>query len=256
MLPEHTSASQLSTYASCPRKYAYRYLEHADPEDRSPALVLGSVVHSAIGWFFAEKMVGCLPTVEQAKDIVVADFAAAIDGPPIRWGRWTARDLREHAQRLVGYFLVLHQDLPVVGVERRFDVNLSDPDTASFRPLRGYLDFTLADGTAIELKTARSEYGEVALASSFQFAAYAASLRQLELTELHVWVLVKRKVPALQKLRVMHPQREAWFRRAMASIEGAIAAGYFHPAPGFACASCEYRTRCLGLREGIVDKAA
>ena len=68
-LPEHTSASQLNTYASCPRKYSLRYLEKTPPEDRSPSLVLGSVVHSAIGWFFEAKITGESPAPVDAAEL-------------------------------------------------------------------------------------------------------------------------------------------------------------------------------------------
>lgn len=51
------------------------------------------------------------------------------------------------------------------------------------------------------MKTARSEYRDLDLLTNLQFGAYATALPQLDLDELHVWVLVKRRTPALQKLR-------------------------------------------------------
>ena len=90
-LPEHTSASQLNTYASCPRKYSLRYLEKTPPEDRSPSLVLGSVVHSAIGWFFEAKITGESPAPVDAAELARADFAAEGDGRDDTLGALDAR---------------------------------------------------------------------------------------------------------------------------------------------------------------------
>ncbi|MDH5491436.1 MAG: PD-(D/E)XK nuclease family protein, partial [Myxococcales bacterium] len=169
-LPDHTSASQLKTYAMCPRKYALRYLEQAEPEDKSPSLVLGSVVHSAIGWYFEERMAGREPAVTEAIDICQADCAAAVDGAPVLWGRWTPSDLLEHAERLVCFFLEHEGKLEVTRVEQRFEVSLEHPFTGEPlpRPFVGYLDLEVGKSETIELKTSRSAYSEVDIVSNLQ----------------------------------------------------------------------------------------
>jgi len=255
-LPEHTSASQLNTYASCPRKYSLRYLEKTPPEDRSPSLVLGSVVHSAIGWFFEAKITGESPAPVDAAELARADFAAEVDGPPIRWGRWTPADLLDHAMRLVSFFLEQRGDLPVEDVEQRFTVDLTHPTTGEPlpRPLLGYFDLRLQGGRLVELKTSRSGYKPADLAGNLQFGAYAAAIEALDLESLDVLVLVKSRSPRLQELQVKpSPTRVRWFLDAALAIERAIAAGHFPPAPSWACKTCEYRSRCLGH---VVQSAA
>lgn len=252
-LPEHTSASQLKTYSLCPRKYALRYLEQAEPEDKSPSLVLGSVFHSAIGWFFEERLAGRDPTVDGAIEICHADFAAAVDGPPVRWGRWNPGDLLEHCERLVRFFLEQEGRLEVTRVEQRFEVSLEHPVTGEPlpRPFVGYLDLEVGKSETIELKTSRSAYSEVDIISNLQFGAYSTVLPTLGLESLSVWVIIKTKQPRLQKLRVLRdPARERWFFDAALAIEKAIADGHFPPAPGWSCSSCEYRARCLGPGRG------
>lgn len=253
VLPEHTSASQLKTYSLCPRKFALRYLEQAEPEDKSPSLVLGSAFHSAVGWFFEERLADGKPTIDEAIDICHADFAAAVDGPPVRWGRWNPGDLLEHAERLVRFFLEHEGKLDVTHVEERFEVRLEHPVTGQPlpRPFVGYLDLEVSESEIIELKTSRSAYSEVDLVSNLQFGAYSAVLPVLGLDSLSVWVVVKNKTPRLQKLRVQRdPGRERWFFDAALAIEKAIAGGHFPPAPGWMCSSCEYRGRCLGIGAG------
>ncbi|MAQ18780.1 MAG: hypothetical protein CMN30_28785 [Sandaracinus sp.] len=248
-LPEYTSASQLKTYAMCPRKYALRYLDDAEPEDKGPSLVVGSVVHSAIGWFFETRLAEREPTIDEALDVVHADFAAAIDGPPVRWGRWTQADLLEHTGNLVRFFLEEEGDLVVADVEERHQVELHHPVTGEAlpRPLLCYLDFRVDGDDVVELKTSRSPYSEASIGSNLQFGAYAAVLDELGAGSLAVWVVIKNKRPRLQKLKVQrNPLRERWFFDAAMAIEEAIAAGHFPPAPGWTCATCEYRRRCLG----------
>ena len=97
-LPEHTSASQLNTYARCPRAYRYKYIDGVEPEFKSVSLALGSAVGSAIAWFFDEQKAGRAPTIEDAVAIVRADLAAATTGN-VYWGKWTEPDLTERAER-------------------------------------------------------------------------------------------------------------------------------------------------------------
>jgi CRISPR/Cas system-associated exonuclease Cas4 (RecB family) len=258
-LPDHTSATQLTTYARCPRKYRYRYLEDAEPEFRAVGLALGSVVHGAAEWWFNAKLAGQKPTVEEAMDIVRADFAAAThDG--LRWGQWTYGDLEAKAQRLVRTFLEHVGDTEVVATEQRFEIALYDPETGESlpRPLIGYFDQVLGPGRVMELKTSRSDYKPLDLTVSLQLAAYLSALGQEgSHGELELVVLIKNRVPRVQRLK-LHPnaRTERWFLRAATDIERAIQAGLFPPAPGYGCASCEYQNRCLGAAVQTGRRAA
>ena len=248
-LPEHTSASQLALYSACPRKYRYRYLEDAEPEYRSVSLALGSVVHSVIAWWFDRRIEGTEPTMEDAMEILRADFAAATH-EEIALGRWTLEDLQAHAGHLVRTFLQQLGDLDVQRTEMRFEVSLYDPDTgdALERPLVGYFDHVLGDGHVLELKTARSEYKPLALTTGLQFGAYLFGIERLWGNgELELAVIVKNKAPRIQRLK-LHPNARtaAWFLRAATDIERSILAGHFPPAPGWSCGTCEYQRRCLG----------
>lgn len=258
-LPEFTSASQLSTYARCPRQYRFKYLDDdAQPEFRSVGLALGSVVHGGVEWWFEQKRRGRAPTVETAMQIVAADFAAATHDP-IRLGAWTLDDLRAHAQTLVRTAIEHFGDIEVEGTEMRFELPLYDPDTGEcVRTLVGYFDIYLGPGRVMELKTARSAYDALQLSTSLQFGAYLMALDQhTEGGELELAVLIKTKVPRVQRLK-LHPnaRAERWFLRAATDIENAITAGNFPPAPGFGCGGCEYQRRCLGATEVGDDRRA
>ena len=257
-LPEHTSAAQLSLYANCPRKYRLRYIEREPPEYRSVSLALGSTVHSAIGWWVERRKAGQRPSSAELAAIVRADLTAATDAST-RYGKWTHPDLERHAQRLVECFVGEHGDLPVNDIEARFDLELVDPETGEVMPrkLLGYFDFVLADRTVVELKTARSDYSDVAIAGSLQFGGYRLALDHFGLGQMRVLAIIKNVTPRLQEVRLAPDAKAArFFLEAACSIETAILAGHFPPAPGFGCGMCEYQHRCLGVGEAQRGQAA
>ncbi|MBK8410328.1 MAG: PD-(D/E)XK nuclease family protein [Sandaracinaceae bacterium] len=259
-LPEHTSASQLSTYASCAKKYSLRYLEGAERENTSVGLVLGSAVHAALGWWHDRKLLGHMPTLDDALRVAEADTQASLDGPPVEWGRWTEPDFREHTNTMVRFAISTLGDMPVRATEARFTLPLIDPNTGRRlpRPLLGYYDFVLEGGRIVELKTGRAEYNDTNVRTSIQFAAYLTAMAEHRSAKaLDLEILVKTKQPKLQRITLVpSPEIKQWFYQTAAAIEGAIAAGHFPPSPGFGCGYCEYKRQCLGSAEVAYGQAA
>lgn len=258
-LPDHTSASQMTTYAACPRKYELKYLEGAEPEFTPVSLALGSVVHSATEWYFEQKRDGHEPTPADTAAIVRADLAAAFEAY-VELGKWTRPDLETHAQRLVHTLVEELGDLSVRDTEVPFDLVLHDPRTGEAlpRPLLGFLDLVVEGGLILELKTARSDYTAVQVATSLQLNAYLHALAELDLGHtLGLVVLVKTRNPRVQRLELRpdHGGRR-WFLEAATRIERGIQAGHFPPSPGWACSGCEFRRRCLGSLGAEVMQAA
>jgi CRISPR/Cas system-associated exonuclease Cas4 (RecB family) len=259
MLPELTSATQLSTYAACPRKYRYRYLDHVEPEYKAVGLVLGSAVHSSIGWYFERRKEGITPSIMEVLPIVGADLEAALE-PNVRMGRWNKPDLTRHAFALVECFLEKYGELPVTGSEVPFEIELFDPETGEVLPRKmlGYLDFTVEGAGLIELKTARAEYSAVNIARNLQFGGYSYALNRLRLGKyLDIIVIIKNRQPRIQQIRLQPSDKtEFWFLQSATAIERAILSGNYPPAPGFSCAICEYQEKCLGISGVQHAKAA
>src|SRR5262245_58323832 len=92
-IPATTSASQLTSYTVCPRKYAFHYVYEREPEFTSTSLVLGSAVHSAVGWWHEERIQGRTPTLARARDVFVADLTAETVDQDIRWKTATPASL-------------------------------------------------------------------------------------------------------------------------------------------------------------------
>lgn len=245
--PTTTSATQLATYASCPRRYWYRYVERREPEHRAPGLALGSAIHSTIEWWFEETAQEREPTLDDALKILRADLAAALAGGEVRWNGTTPDASLAEGGRLVRHYLDQYGHIAVRETEVRFDFPIVDPDTGERlpRPLVGYFDAELARGNVLELKVVRAAFSELALRSNLQLCAYRNAARYLGV-DVEVMAIVRTKRPRIQHV-VLPRDRDVstWFLRAAAEIERAILRGHYPPAPGATCPRCEYRGACL-----------
>jgi hypothetical protein len=249
-LPPRTSASQLVSYAMCPRKYAMKYVLDLEPEFVSVALVLGSAVHGAVGWWYEERLAGREPTLGGALEIATADLASAVAGETVRWKTSSQAHTEEEARRLVATYLGEYGDLPVVAVEQPFAVDVVHPETGELlgRPLKGYFDLVLADGSVVELKTASRGWDGDAIARHLQVGAYAYVLRERhdDPPPVRVDVVVKlKREPRTESFMVDHdPRKAGWWLEAFREIETAIQRRQFPPTPGPLCRECEHGTRC------------
>lgn len=228
----------------------FRYVLGLNPEFRSMALLLGSAVGSAIGWWFEERVARKEPTQDEALQVFEADFEAETHGTPVRWKDTPPEELIQRGRGLVGLYLVERGSLPVVEVEAGFRFDVEDAGTGEVLPraLKGYFDFVLEDGTVVELKTSSRPWSEWDLERHLQIGAYVAAGHVRsggDPSRLDVHVLVKTKTPRLQVLTVERGEGEnRWWLAAAVDLERAILAGNYPPSPGPLCVECEYRRTC------------
>jgi hypothetical protein len=250
-VPPSTSASQLVSYSMCPRLYRFRYIEHRPPEFRSLNLVLGSVVHGAIGWWFEERLDGRKPSLDAVDWIVSADLLAETAEAPVRWKDETPDSLEAKAQGLVRAYLAEYGQQQVVAVEQRFEVDIADPDTGECLPrqLVGYFDLVVDDdGSIVEIKTTSRAWHPASLERHLQVGAYVAASNALHggPSRVAVHAILKQKKPRIEVYDVERGEPgNRWFFEAAQAIEGAILAGHFPPAPGPCCIECEFGKTCL-----------
>jgi putative RecB family exonuclease len=249
-IPATTSASQLVTYALCPRKYAFRYVYELPTEFTSTALLLGAAVHSAVAWWFEERLQGRRPRVARAQDILTADLTAGMAEATIRWKNTTPDALEAEARALLAFYLADHGELPVAEVEAPFELELKDPATGEVvgRPLTGYFDLVLENHTVVELKTSAKGWIAFDLIRHLQLGAYAFAANALHgapaSLEVHLVVRLKRE-PRFESYRLerAEPATRWWFEAAR-TIEAAIGDGHFPPTPSPLCRECEYEHAC------------
>jgi putative RecB family exonuclease len=249
-IPATTSASQLTAYAMCPRKYAFSYVYEIDPEFTSTSLVLGSAVHSTVAWWHEERIEGRTPTIAKAKDVFVADLLAETTDGNVRWKTTTAQSLEAEGLALVELYLAQYGALAVAEVEAPFRVNLEDPVTHKIigRPLRGYFDLMLQDRTVIELKTSSKGWSDFDLIRHLQIGGYAFVLNTLHgapsKLDVHVLVRLKRE-PRVETFRIERGAAATrWWFEAARAIEAAIEDGHFPPKPSPLCRECQYESSC------------
>ena len=251
-LPPDTSASQLTGFAMCPRRFMLRYVLGLDPEFRSVALIMGSTVDSAIAWWFEERLARKERSIDDALQVFEADFAAETIGAAVRWKETPREELIRKGQALVRLYLTEQGSLPVVEVEAPFRFDLEDPETGEVLPraIKGYFDLVLEDGTIVELKTSSRKWSDFELARHLQIGAYVAAghIRSGgDPSCLAVHVLVKTKSPRLDVLSVERSEgQNRWWLRAAIDLERAILAGNYPPTPGPLCVECEYGRACTG----------
>ena len=249
-IPPSTSASQLVSYAMCPRKYAFNYVYGTPPAFRSLALVLGSAVHSSLGWYFEQRILGIKPEIAEVEAILAADLQAETEGKIVRWKDHTPESLEEEGRRLLRTYIAAKAELPVVAVEQPFVVDLMDPFTGECvgRQMKGFFDLLLEGGKVVELKTSSRGWQEFDLIRHLQVGAYAFAWNSLHggPSQLEVQVIVKlKREPRVETYAIERgEERTRWWLAAARDIECAISAGIFPPSPSALCHECEYEAVC------------
>jgi hypothetical protein len=255
----YLSYSQVAMLHSCPRKFAFQYVENA-PRDFVPAgLLLGGSVHAALEAYFRAK--------QQAREahaelVMEAYYRAwqrqrllAGDGVPIRFNKnEDEQKVHSLACRILAAFLASPLAFPkghIVGVEEQLKVAL-DPQLPD---LLTKVDLVTQDQDTVHVtdwKTSRSRWNrQRAQENGEQLLLYGATVAPLTGTpplpiELNFAIITKAKSPQVQLLPVRSDaMRLDLLTETLAQVWGAIQGGNFYPSPSSQnCTSCPYRSRC------------
>jgi CRISPR/Cas system-associated exonuclease Cas4 (RecB family) len=253
----YISHSQLALLRTCPRKFAYQYVENA-PADFVPSnLLFGGSIHQALETYFQAKLEGVGITHE-------ALLAAYMDAwkrekekakAPLRYNKEeTEETLFALADRMLSAFLnspLAHLKGEVIGVEEEMLIILDEnlPD------LLARVDLVIRDENAlhvIDFKTSRSRWTpEKAVESGEQLMLYAVTVARMSEhlgvpVNLHFSVLTKAKMPVVQVLPVPTDlARIEVMRTWILQVWDAIQAGNFYPNPSpMNCTTCQFKSRC------------
>ncbi len=258
----HVSFTQIDQYLRCPLKYKFTYVERLKPEFVPAALAFGSGIHGAAAFLFSGVAAGTPPTLEEVQGYFESYWALETEHKPIRFGdRDTKASLLDLARRMLE---VLYRErepgTEIVGVEQPFDVPLIDLDTGEVldRALVGTLDLLERDAegrtVVVDLKTAARKYTDLQVDASLQLSVYSYAtamngLGDQEELRLRFDVLTKTRQPELCRYWTQR-DRAASVRlfRLVAEVLHGIAAGVFHPNPGWQCKDCAFRSRCWAWR--------
>ncbi len=174
---------------------------------------------------------------------------------PIRWKDQTPDELEAKGQALVRAYLNEHGDLPVVGVEQRFEVDIEDPETGE--SLATSLGRILRPRGSQGRRDCRNQDDLEGMAPA-EHPATLASRFVRNGGQRPAWrALARRRSCHSQTTNATRVEEypvergepdNAWFFHAAKSIEGAIQAGHFPPSPGPTCIECEFGKACLAGR--------
>lgn len=257
---DHLSWSSISSYRSCPRRFAYAYIEHAPAERRSAALPFGSAVHRAIELLHQARLEG-------AKLPGLTDLTAAYEnswqketaeGPELAFGKAEdPKTLNALAERMLAAYRqhvaesVTAGQLLAIEHSERFNIVAEAP------PLEARLDRVELDGDVLlvtDTKTSKNRWNDTKIRESQpQVVLYGFGLIGMrnamgaKRIRARFEVLTKGKKPTIQVIEPEITRDDALrVRELVGETWRAITAGVFPRRESYSCDQCPFRVRCLG----------
>ncbi len=237
--PLRLSFSRVDSYATCPLKFRFGYVDKL-PQEPSPHLSWGSSIHAALEAWWDQKLPSAPPVEVLLQGLYDgwddAGFAAMSREEKLDWYRHAQDVLRRHHERHApGY-------VPAVATEEWFELDLGDDIQVV-----GSIDHvarTPGGGIGIvDWKTNRKAKAAKYVAGSLQLAIYAIAATHLWNVEPE-FVALDFVVPGL---RVTVPREEIDTEAALTTIREVatkIRAEAFDPTPNRLCGWCDYRAVC------------
>ena len=239
------SASKITTYLQCPRRYKFRYLMKLAQPWKASALALGSAVHSALESFHQQRVAGRSMTPKSVGELFRIDWASEqIDAIRYKESE-TSSDLATTGEQLVRLYAAANQNVEVRAAEVPFELPVVEGVV-----LRGLFDVLLADDRVREMKTAARNYDAAMLQRHVQISAYAWAYSVLfgRQAVIEVVAMLKLRQPRIETHEVTRSAAEqSWFVELAVEVARAIEAGAFPPNPTYACAGCEYAEPCRAV---------
>ena len=243
----HWSYSAFQTYLTCPMRYYFRYIEHAEAERANVCLPFGRAFHAVLSERASK---GNSYTVEDAKE----DFAIYFRGetevsenvsykPDEDYWFWNQRGCDMLDVALADW----PDDYSVKSVAEAFSVNV--PGLS--KPLVGEFDLVVTDGgdeTVCDWKTASVKWPTWKADRDLQATVFTyAYLRKHGVNPLFRFdVFTKTKSPAHHQFYTLRTNDD--FDRFVflaGQIEKAVSNGLFIPLEScMNCAECAYGSRC------------
>jgi putative RecB family exonuclease len=255
----YLSYSQISLMRSCPRKFAFSYIEKVPPDFVSSSLIFGSAIHRALELYYRCRLEGTLIS----KPGMMAAYLNAWRSPeprpakpiPVRFNKGEdERSLSELADRILTSFLASPLAEPkgiILGIEEEITIELD----ATLPDLLARVDLVTETDNAlhvIDFKTSRSRWtDQKAQEAGQQLLLYGLSVQDMcrslgRAIKLHFAIITKAKKPVVQLIPVANDGvNSTSLTESVGQIWQAIQSGNFYPSPSPQnCSTCPYRSRC------------
>jgi CRISPR/Cas system-associated exonuclease Cas4 (RecB family) len=255
----YLSHSQLTTMRSCPRKFAFHYVEKIQGDHIPSILIFGGSIHSALEFYFRAKLEGLEVTagamLSAYHDAWRRQIEQAGKDVPVRFNKGEDQNiLNSLADRIIAAFLTSPLASPkgiILGVEEELRVvlDLDLPDLLAKVDL-----VTQTDGAlhVIDFKTSRSRWTDAkAEESGEQLQLYAITVARMSQhlgvpVKLHFAIVTKAKTPVVQLIPVATDTgRAVAITENVRQVWEAIQTGNFYPSPSpLNCTTCQFKSRC------------
>jgi putative RecB family exonuclease len=255
----YLSHSQVSLFRACPRKFAFTYVERAEPDFVPSSLLFGGAVHRAMESYFRGRLEGLAVSHPQLLSVYDQAFASGQDRDgrrlPVRFNQnESAGSLRALAERMLQAFTDSPLARPnghILAVEETLRVTL-DPALPDLLAKVDLVTQTSSHLHVIDFKTSRCRWNaQKAEASADQLTLYGRMLQPLGQSlglpvALHFAVVTKAKSPAVQVLAVpAEAQPVEALTDSIGQVWQAMQGGQFYASPSPQhCTTCPFRSRC------------
>ena len=267
------SNSRLACFKRCPRKYEYRYVDNFTANEKTPALMLGTLVHSALEQFYSstsrdmgmEARAAAAMAEYDNKVSAAADEVLSCGGDSERFDK----DSFMGRQMLKHYFeeVAPNDDFTPVASEIRVDTRIPNPSGKfSWCRFIGYVDAIVErEGRLyiLEHKTAKN-LDVKHLITDTQVTQYIWALRQMGYDVCGVYYNILRKCdPYSKRTKAPYHYREAVYRNdreieecgrqlyyQYMAMRHAGKYGYYTNPTRDCSWDCEYRPMCIAEMEG------
>jgi putative RecB family exonuclease len=247
-LQQTVSASRLGLWLSCRLKFHFRYVQQIR-KPPSPAMHAGSTVHAALQAWNLSRWRREPFVIERFRNVFDAQWKTLQADVRIAW------DGDEDGQRSSSWRALEHYfaQTPITADEKpeAVEVSASADMPHGLPKLIGVIDLVRAGGRIVDFKlVGKTPDAELVVHTTEpQLTCYSllyrdATGRSESGLELHH--LVRTKAPKLivTSLPPAGEQQRTRLFRQMESYQRGLERRDFVPAPGFACAGCEYFNEC------------
>lgn len=259
---DHLSWSGIKTYATCPRKFSYKYIEQVPEEFKASSLLFGSAFHSAVEKVQEARLQGlCVPPVETLLAAFDTAWSREALGNEIQFCKdedeVSARELAQRMLAVYAEYAALETTLPepaqIISIEHSNRFRL----LADVPPIESRIDLLELHGTDLvvsDLKSSRSRWNETKVQEAVpQLVLYATGLLPL-MRELGAKRIITKFVVVTKgvnpKVQVLQPQASqddvVRLKQTITDTWSAIQTGLFVKRESWACAQCPFKGRCLG----------
>lgn len=251
---DYLSFSAISSFASCPLRYYFRYIAGLPEETVAASLAFGSAFHAGLEHHFRELLAGNkAPGLDEMLGAFSESWNANTEGRLIQFGKNDDQStLGNLAERMFLAFQMSEIARPagsIIGIEEELRGELIPglPD------LLARVDLIVDDGNSLivtDFKTARSSWSEDhAEDSAGQLLLYHELVKSLaggKAIRLGFGVVSKAKAPKVELHQVqVDKQRIERTRRIVERVWNAINGGNYYPNPSpLNCATCPYQKPC------------